>query len=97
MTKILWFLKFEKVKHSLLSDMIPGHYKSGIGSFFHPPPAESLNFRMKLSNAQSNDSEFDKFAVKVNRVQKVKSTKNQERLNFGINGFYRSKHNSTYF
>ena len=64
---------------------------------FHPPPAESLNFHMKLSNARSYDSKFDKIAVKVNHAQKVKSTKNQEKLNFEKNGFYRSKHILTYF
>ena len=61
------------------------------------PPAESLNFHMKLSDARSHDSKFDKIAVKVNQSQKVKSTKNQKVLNFGKNGFYRSKHNFTYF
>ena len=38
---------------------------------------------MKLSNARSHDSKFDKIAVKVNQPQKVKSMKNQEVLNFG--------------
>ena len=61
------------------------------------PPAESLNFHMKLSDARSHDSKFDKIAVKVNQPQKVKSTKNQEVLNLGKNDFYRSNHNLTYF
>ena len=43
---------------------------------FQAPPAESLNFHMKLSTARSHDSKFDKLAVKVNHPQKVKSTKN---------------------
>ena len=55
MTKILWFLKFEKVKHSLLSDIISGHYIGGFSSTFS-----------KLSNVRSHDSKFDKIAVRVN-------------------------------
>ena len=65
--------------------------------FLQAPPAESLNFHMKLSNARSHDSKCDKIAVKVNYPQNVKSMKNQEVLDFGKNGFYRSNHNSTYF
>ena len=61
------------------------------------PPAESLNFHMKLSNTRSHDSKCDKIAVKVNYPQNVKSMKNQEVLDFGKNGFYRSKHNLMYF
>ena len=64
---------------------------------FQAPPAESLNFLMKLSNARSHDSKFDKLAVKVNYPQNVKSTKNQKILNIGINDFYCSNHNLTYF
>ena len=33
---------------------------------FPPPPAESPNFHIKVSNARSHDSKFDKNAVKVN-------------------------------
>ena len=61
------------------------------------PPAESLNFHMKLSNTRSHDSKFNKIAVKVNHPQKVNSTKNQEVINFRKNGIYRSKHYFTYF
>ena len=86
MIKILWFLKFEKAKHSLLSDIISGHYKGGI-QVFQPPSAESMNFHMKLSNARSHDSKFDKIAVRVNYPRKVKSIKNQEVLNFGKSVF----------
>ena len=65
--------------------------------FLQAPPAESLNFHMKLSDARSHDSKYDKIAVKVNHPQKVKSMKNQEVLDFGKNGFYRSKQNLMYF
>jgi len=44
------------------------------------PPAEILNFHMKLSNSRSQDSKFDKIAVKVSHPQKVRSTKNQKYL-----------------
>merc|ERR1711917_4679 len=64
---------------------------------FYPPPAESLNFHMKVSNARSQDSKYEKIAVKVNHPQKVKSAENKKILNFGKNDFYRSNHNLTYF
>ena len=52
---------------------------------------------MKLSNARSHDSKFDKIAVKVNQPKQVKSTKNQKILNFEKNNFYRPNQNSTFF
>ena len=78
-----------------MSDMIFSHYEGGISLF--PPLAVSLNFHMKLSNTRSHDSKINKIAVKVNYPQNVKSMKNQEVLDFGKNGFYRSKQNLMYF
>ena len=89
-------MKYEKVKHFLLSDIIAGHYKGELGSTFSPLTAESLNLHMKVPNARSYDSKCDKIAVKVNHPEKVKSTKNQEILNFGKKCCDRFNHNKTY-
>ena len=85
---------FEKHKSWLILNVISGYWQGGIVGIVSPPSSWGLEVSYDTIQCLITRLHFDKIAVKVNYLGKLKSTKNSKILNLLKNGFYHSNKSS---